>query len=894
MSIVDNASPAWLEAQYLLWQDDPQQVTPDLQQFFAGFEFGYAPSESAGPPLPDYLIKQSAVQSLIYRYRDIGHLLACTDPLSPCRLSHPMLELSAFGLVEEDMETVFATRRFQPERATLREIVATLRETYCRSIGVEFMYIPEPDERQWLIDRMEPVRNRPPIKLQEQQGILQKLMEGALFEEFLHRRFVGQKRFSLEGGEVLLPQLESLARNAAAKGYQDLVLGMSHRGRLNVLANIFQKPYHNIFGEFQDSVPLGFVGEGDVKYHKGFSADRRFADGTTIHLTLAANPSHLEAVDPVVVGKTRARQERLGGAGERLVLPVLVHGDAAFAGQGLVAETFNLSQLEGYRTGGTIHIVINNQIGFTTLPESARSSRYATDMAKIVEAPVFHAHGEDPEAVLHVTRLALEFRHQFGRDVVVEVICYRRHGHNEGDEPYFTQPLMYRQIKERPVLYQLYGERLLEQGLTEDDLELMANGIRECMEESYGKQAEPLDLGFAGEWREVSRVHAEQPTVTGVSAAHLRELGRILTATPDDFHLHPKIAKLLAGRREMVEVGEGIDWGCAEALAFASLLRQGVPIRLSGQDSRRGTFNHRHAYLYDQESGAAFVPLARIDTGKKLFQAYDSMLSEAAVLGFEYGYSLEMPHGLTIWEAQFGDFANGAQVIIDQFIVAGETKWDRVSGLVMLLPHGYEGQGAEHSSARIERYLQLCAEENIQVCQPSSPAQFFHLLRRQALQPFRKPLIVFTPKSLLRNPGCVSQRVDLERGEFREIIAPDSVNRVSRLLLCSGRIYYDLYERLIRESRKDLALIRIEQLYPLNVDLLAETLEPYRQVEMAAWVQDEPANMGAWSYLRPHLTARLGREPLYIGRPAAAAPATGSHRQHEEEQKLILDQLFKQ
>jgi 2-oxoglutarate dehydrogenase E1 component len=890
MAFLNNVSPEWLEELYLLWRKSPERLNAEWQAFLEGFELG----ESATPSLAlAEALKQSAVQSLIYRYRDIGHLLACTDPLSPCKIDHPLLTLSAFDLDETDLDKEFHTRRFYKKSALLKEILAVLRETYCRSIGVEFMYIQEPAERQWLIDRMEPVRNRPAFTGAEKLGILGKLLEGALFEEFLDRRFVGQKRFSLEGGETLLPLLEELVRRSAGQGIKELVLGMPHRGRLNVLANIFRKPYQNIFAEFQDNVEHGVVGEGDVKYHKGFSTDRSFADGTNIHLNIAANPSHLETVDGVVEGKARARQDRLGPDGAGRVLPVLIHGDAAFAGQGMVAEIFNLSQLEGYRTGGTIHIVVNNQIGFTTMPADARSSLYATDVAKMVAAPVFHVHGEDPEAVVHATRLALDYRQEFGRDVVIELICYRRHGHNEGDEPYFTQPVMYRQIKERPPVHRLYAERLVAEGIGSEVVEQLTAGIKQCLQESVDKQDEPLDLGFQGEWSSIQREFTFLRVATGVAGDMLRELAGIITSLPEGFHPHPKIAALLTKRRESVERGDGIDWGTGEALAFATLLQERCPVRLSGQDSRRGTFNHRHAFVYDQETGDIAAPLAQASREQRLFRAYDSMLSEYAVLAFEYGYSIASPDCLTIWEAQFGDFANGAQVVIDQCIVAGETKWDRDSGLVMLLPHGFEGQGSEHSSARIERYLQLCAENNLQVCTPSSPAQFFHLLRRQMKQPFRKPLVVFTPKSLLRHPRCVSSRAEFETGSFQEILADVAEQvKVTAVFLCSGKIYFELLERKETDGRDDLAIIRVEQLYPLHTGLLREALAPYRSVERFSWVQEEPANMGAWSFLRPQLAEIIGREPHYVGRPAAPAPATGSHRIHKEEQEKIISEAF--
>ena len=892
MDFLDNVSPAWIEAHYLLWRQATAAVGADWHAFFRGFDMGRELPEGETYDLHSAL-KQSAVQTLIHRYRSIGHLLACTDPLSPCKIDHPLLSLDAFGLEPADLDRTFHTRRFMKESATLREILDVLRETYCRAIGVEFMHIQEPAERQWLIDRMEPVRNRPSFSAVGKTGILGKLMEATLFEEFLHRRFVGQKRFSLEGGEVLIPLLEDVVMQAAGHGVREMVFGMSHRGRLNVLAAIFHKPYHNIFAEFQDNVRHGVVGEGDVKYHKGFSTDRHLADGTSIHLSLTPNPSHLEAVDGVVEGNARARQERLGPEGPLRVLPLLIHGDAAFAGQGMVAEVFNLSQLDGYRTGGTLHIVINNQIGFTTLPADARSSRYATDVAKMVEAPVFHVHGENPEAVLHAGRLALEYRQAFGRDVVMELICYRRHGHNEGDEPYFTQPLMYRDITDRPRPYLLYADQLAAEGLASGTVERLAGGIGQCLQESVGKEDEPVDAGFRGEWSGIQREFSPEAVETAVAGDVLRELGRLMTELPEKFSPHPKIATLLARRRESVEQGEGIDWGTGEALAFATLLREGTPVRLSGQDSRRGTFNHRHAFVYDQESGTPFAPLSQVCREPRMFRACDSMLSENAVLAFEYGFSLASPSILTLWEAQFGDFANGAQVVIDQFIASGETKWDRDSGLVMLLPHGYEGQGAEHSSARIERYLQLCADNNLQVCYPTTPAQLFHLLRRQMKQPFRKPLIVFTPKSLLRHPRCVSSLGEFSDGGFREFL-PDreELEKKRAVLLCSGKIYYELLEHREGEGKNDTAIIRIEQLYPFRRDLLADLLAPSAEGADVVWVQEEPANMGGWSFLRPLLAEVLGREPRYAGRPAAAAPAVGSHRQHQVEQERLIAEAF--
>jgi 2-oxoglutarate dehydrogenase E1 component len=885
-AFLSNLSEAWIEALHADWRKDAASVPREWQIFFSGFELGAeAPS---GAPDQALALKHTGVQLLIYRYRDLGHLLACTDPLSPCRLEHPLLALPAFGLDESDLDTTFNTRRFMKPRATLREIVAILAETYCREIGVEFMQIQDPDERQWLIDRMEPNRNHPALPADEKLHILAMLHQAALFESFLHRRFVGQKRFSLEGGEVLIPVLDAVVRACPSAAITSLVLGMAHRGRLNVLAHIFGKPYENIFAEFRDTQLFGFVGDGDVKYHSGFSVDRELPGGR-LHLTMTSNPSHLEAVNPVLEGKCRARQERSRPGS---VLPLLIHGDSAFAGQGSVMETLNMSRLEGYRTGGTLHIVLNNQIGFTTLPRDARSTRYATDVAKMLACPIFHVQGEAPEAAVHAVRLALEYRQEFGRDVVVELVCYRRHGHNEGDEPAFTQPLMYRQISSRPSVNRIYADLLTGEGQSAQLLAQVEQSISERLESSFAKEPQARKIGFQQSWEGISAAFTTAGVETGVPAEKLQFLGRRLAELPPGFTPHPKIQTLISRRLEAVLQGSAIDWGNAETLAYASLLDEGHGVRISGQDCRRGTFNHRHCALHDINDGRMYMPLARLASGVSSFQAWDSLLSEFGVLGFEYGYSLETPHGLTIWEAQFGDFANGAQVIIDQFISSGETKWNRASALVLLLPHGYEGQGAEHSSARIERYLQLCAKNNLLVTNPSTPAQLFHLLRRQLKPDFRKPLLVFTPKSLLGHPGCVSSLDDLVSGSFRELLA-DAVDpaRVRRVLLCSGKISYELSEERDRRGRDDVAIIRIEQLYPLRLDLISEAVRPFRGDGECIWVQEEPENMGAW----PFLAAKLGeicKSIRFVGRPEDCSPAVGSHKLHGQEQAALIKKAF--
>ncbi|NTV49753.1 MAG: 2-oxoglutarate dehydrogenase E1 component [Geobacteraceae bacterium] len=882
-----------LDALYRQWQRSVDSVPDEWRLFFSGFELGLdSGSVKDGETGEQAALKLLGVQSLIYRYRSIGHLLACTDPLSPCQLFHPLLELSTFGLDENDLDTVFACRSFLKPRASLREILEIMRETYCQETGIEFMHIQDPDELQWLIDRMEPCRNNPVFSIAEKLHILEKLHQAALFESFLHRRFVGQKRFSLEGGEIMIPVLDRIINGCQNAGITDVVMGMSHRGRLNVLAHIMRKPYETLFAEFKESISPGFMGDGDVKYHKGHSSDIDL-DGYQVHVTVAANPSHLEAVNAVVEGKCRARQDRYGVDGAGKVLPVLIHGDAAFAGQGSVMEVLNMSQLEGYGTGGTIHVVLNNQIGFTTLPRDSRSTCYATDIAKMLSCPIFHVQGEAPESALHAVDLAMEYRRTFHRDVVIELICYRRYGHNEGDEPAFTQPRMYQQIAYRPPVNQIYATVLAEEsGVSKETLELLERGVSEALENSFNKPPVVVPVGFADQWSNISAKYSSEPVETAVSDEKLVTVARRLAVLPSDFMPHAKIGSLIQKRFEAVLKGVGIDWGNAETLAYATLLDQGYSVRISGQDSRRGTFNHRHCVVIDSNDERNYTPLETVARDGAAFQAWNSSLSEFGVLGFEYGYSLETPGCLTLWEAQFGDFANGAQVVIDQFIASGETKWNRASGLVMLLPHGYEGQGAEHSSARIERYLQMCASENMIVACPSTPAQMFHLLRRQMLQSFRKPLVVFTPKSLLRHPGCSSAVDEFCTGTFQTCIAaPGDLSSARQVLFCSGKIYYELETERIRLERSDTVIVRIEQLYPLDFDAVRAAIDVCGKECRLYWVQEEPENMGAWHYIERQfnmLSASVG----YIGRPADSCPAVGSHHIHAEQQENILRKVF--
>ncbi len=792
---------------------------------------------------------------------------------------------------------------FGRERATLREIVTILRQTYCGTIGVEYMHIQVPAERIWIQQKFETPRPAA-LSAADKKKILEVLTVAETFERFLDRRYTGTKRFGIEGGESLMPALEAILRQGAALGVRELVIGMPHRGRLNVLANFVGKPFAAIVSEFQGNSthPEHVHGSGDVKYHLGTSADREVG-GKTVHLSLAANPSHLEAVNPVVLGKVRAKQQQCHDGERNEVAGILMHGDAAFAGQGLVAELLELSELTGFCTGGTIHVIVNNQIGFTTAPSAARSSPYPSDVAKGVQAPIFHVNGDDPEAVVEVARIAAEYRREFHKDVVIDLFCYRRHGHNEGDEPAFTQPMMYRTIARHPTTRQLYAERLVDEGVVAaGEPEAMAARFVATLETEFAaaKSYRPNKADWLeGAWAGLEPApHGDCGCDTGVEPALLRELGRGLVSVPDGFRLNPKIARQLDAKRRAIETGEGIDWATAEALAIASLCAEGTHVRMSGQDSGRGTFSHRHAILVDQETEARWVPINHVRAGQAPFEIIDSPLSEAAVVGFEYGYSLADPSTLVLWEAQFGDFANGAQVIIDQFLSAGEAKWLRMSGLVLLLPHGYEGQGPEHSSARIERYLQLCAEDNIQVCNLTSAANYFHALRRQVRRNFRKPLIVFTPKSLLRAKEVMSRFDEMgPGGGFRRVItetgpigADDAVRRV---VLCSGKVYFDLAKARAESGDERVALVRVEQLYPFPAEPLAKALARWRHAEIV-WCQEEPQNMGAWNFVDRRIEAVLSgldvaaKRPRFVGRAEAASPATGLFKRHVEQQARLV------
>ncbi|RMH52637.1 MAG: 2-oxoglutarate dehydrogenase E1 component [Alphaproteobacteria bacterium] len=854
---------------------------------------------------------------LIRAYRIRGHLVADLDPLGLReKTPHPELDPASYGFTEADMDRpIFIDNVLGLQTATLREILALVKRTYCGTFALQFMHISDPEQVAWLKERIEGYGKEIQFTKRGRRAILNKLVEAEGFEKFCHVKFTGTKRFGLDGGEALIPAMEQIIKRGGALGVKEIVIGMPHRGRLNVLANVMGKPYRAIFNEFQGGSfkPDDVDGSGDVKYHLGASSDREF-DGNVVHLSLTANPSHLEAVNPVVLGKARAKQEQLGDTERKAVLPVLLHGDAAFAGQGVVAECFGLSGLRGHRTGGTIHIVVNNQIGFTTAPHNSRSSPYPTDIALMVEAPIFHVNGDDPEAVVHAAKVATEFRQKFGKDVVIDMFCYRRFGHNEGDEPMFTQPLMYKAIKRHKTTLQLYTERLVEDGLIPaGEIEDMKAAFQARLNEEFeaAKDYRPNKADWLdGRWAGLGREDGEyQRGETAVPEERLRRIGLALSTIPDGIKAHKTVARLMETRRQMIETGQGIDWAMAEALAFGSLLTEGFPVRLSGQDSTRGTFSQRHAAIIDQDTEERYFPLNNLGMDQAQFFVVDSMLSEYAVLGFEYGYSLAEPRALVLWEAQFGDFANGAQIMIDQFISSGESKWLRMSGLVMLLPHGYEGQGPEHSSARLERYLQLCAEDNLIVANCTTPANYFHILRRQMHRNFRKPLVLMTPKSLLRHKLCVSRLAEMAEGSsFHRVLWDDAElgnsalklrpdEEIRRVVICSGKVYYDLLEKRDEMGADNIYLLRLEQFYPFPALSMTRELARFKQAEIV-WCQEEPKNQGGWTFVEPNIEWVLGRigascaRPRYVGRRAAASPATGFASKHKAEQEALVSEAL--
>ncbi|WP_019960231.1 2-oxoglutarate dehydrogenase E1 component [Woodsholea maritima] len=871
---------------------------------------------------------------LIRAYRMRGHLAADLDPLGLNDFGYqPELDPKTFGFEDADMNReIFINGYLGLKTASVREILAILKRTYCSTFGIEFMHISNPEEKSWLQERIEGPDKRIDFTPEGKRAILQRLVETEGFERFLHKRYPGTKRFGIDGGEAMVPALEQIIKRGGAMGVKDIVLGMPHRGRLNVLAAVMGKPYHIIFHEFQggDSQGAGEFSSGDVKYHLGSSSDREF-DGNKVHLSLTANPSHLEAVDPVVLGKVRAKQTQYRRARElesnpvEDVLPLLLHGDAAFAGQGMVAECLGLSGLKGHRTGGAIHFIVNNQIGFTTNPRDSRSSPYPSDVALMVQAPIFHVNGDDPEAVVFASKVATEYRQTFGKDVVIDMICYRRFGHNEGDDPNFTQPIMYKAIGGRKTTRELYQERLEKDGTVKsDEVEAWVSDFEAFLDKEFeaGKTYKANNIDWLdGVWSGLGLPEEDDRRgQTAVPADTLREIGHKMTTPPERLNVHKTLKRVLDGRGNAIETGEGIDWATAEHLAFGSLLTEGFPVRLSGQDCGRGTFSQRHSHVIDQKTEERFTLLNHLQEGQAHYEVIDSMLSEEAVLGFEYGYSLSAPNTLTMWEAQFGDFTNGAQVIIDQFISSGERKWLRMSGLVMLLPHGYEGQGPEHSSARLERYLQQCAEDNMQVANCSTPANYFHILRRQIHRNFRKPLVLMTPKSLLRHKRCVSPlfefaegssfhrvlwddadmkvregRSDVATGRANQTLAAD--DKIRRVVLCSGKVYYDLLEAREEREIDDVYLLRVEQFYPFPAKSVIDELKRFANADVV-WCQEEPKNMGAWTFIEPYLEFCLTKSgtqslrPRYVGRAASASTATGVLSKHIEQQKALIDEAL--
>lgn len=905
LNYINNNNAAFIESLYETYKEDPSQVDFGWQKFFEGFDFGRgseAPSVSA--ETPDHFLKEINVLNLVDGYRGRGHLFANTNPVRERRQHLPGLELSNFGLSEADLDTVFnAGHEIGIGPAKLRDIVQMLEETYCGTIGAEYLYIRNPVKVKWFQERMEKQRNKPSFTADEKKLMLRKVSEAVIFENFLGTKFLGQKRFSLEGAEALIPAMDSVIQKGATLGIEEFTIGMAHRGRLNVLANIMKKTYKEIFSEFEGkNYDADSTAGGDVKYHLGFSTDVEAENGKKVHLSLCPNPSHLEAVDPVVEGLTRSKIDFKYKGDDNKIAPILIHGDASVAGQGIVYEVLQMEKLEGYCTGGTIHLVINNQIGFTTNFTDARSSTYCTDVAKTVLAPVFHVNGDDVEALAYVINLAMEYRQAFGGDVFIDILCYRRYGHNEADEPKFTQPLLYKAIEAHPNPREVYMNKLTAEGVVkEDEVKQMEKDFRARLQKDLDESkaqdrfTDSIPM-FAGAWNGLHLATERDfnaPVKTAVSKDELLAIGKKITELPKDKVFFKKIEKLFEERAKMVNDTHVFDWAMGELMAYGSLLTEGHLVRLSGEDVKRGTFSHRHAVLTLANSEEEYRPMDNIQ-GEK-FHIFNSLLSEYGVLGFEYGYALANPNALTIWEAQFGDFFNGAQTIVDQYIVSAETKWQRGNGLVMLLPHGYEGQGPEHSSARIERFMELCADNNIQVANCTTPANFFHVLRRQIYREFRKPLVIFTPKSLLRAPKCVSPLADFTDGGFKEVI--DDVNadakKVKRVLFCSGKIYYDLLEKQTADNRKDVAIIRLEQLYPTPVQQIEAIRAKYNKATDFIWVQEEPENMGAWPYLwRKSRTEEALRFDDVISRNESASTATGFAKQHAAQQLYLITKAF--
>ena len=922
------AGPSWARSDWppmpnddLTAALDGQWPAPAAEAKGAGKKIKEKAAEK-GVEVSDEAIKRAVLDSIralmiIRAYRIRGHLIADIDPLGMRdQTPHPELDYKSYGFTDADLDRpIFIDNVLGLQIASLRQIMDIVKRTYCGTFALQYMHISNPEEASWLKERIEGYNKEITFTREGRKAILNKLVEAEGFEKFLHVKYMGTKRFGLDGGEALIPAMEQIIKRGGSLGVKEVVIGMPHRGRLNILANVMSKPYRAIFNEFQGGSfkPEDVDGSGDVKYHLGASSDREF-DGNSVHLSLTANPSHLEAVNPVVLGKARAKTDQLKDDERTSVVPVLLHGDAAFAGQGVVAECFALSGLRGHKTGGTIHIVVNNQIGFTTAPHFSRSSPYPTDNALVVEAPIFHVNGDDPEAVVHAAKVATEFRQKFRKDVVIDIFCYRRFGHNEGDEPMFTNPLMYKNIKKHKTTLQLYTDRLVKDGLIpEGEIEDMKASFQAHLNEEFetGKEYKPNKADWLdGRWSHLDKQDEDyQRGQTSIKPETLAEVGGALSRLPEGFPAHKTVARILDAKAKMFETGKGFDWATAEALAFGSLLTEGYPVRLSGQDATRGTFSQRHSGIVNQETEERFFPLNHIRDGQSRYEVIDSALSEYAVLGFEYGYSLAEPNALTMWEAQFGDFANGAQIMFDQFISSGESKWLRMSGLVCMLPHGFEGQGPEHSSARLERFLQMCGGDNWIVANCTTPANYFHILRRQLHRTFRKPLILMTPKSLLRHKLCISEAEDFTTGSsFHRVLWDDAQkgnsdtklvadDKIKRVVMCSGKVYFDLLEERDARGIDDVYLLRVEQFYPFPAMSLTKELERFKNAEMV-WCQEEPKNQGPWSFIEPNIEWCLSRikakhtRPVYAGRAASASPATGLASQHKAQQAALVNEAL--
>jgi 2-oxoglutarate dehydrogenase E1 component len=911
-SYLKSANAGYIDETLSRYRADPSSVDPTWRYFFEGMELGEA---TASTPSAN-LMSEAQVYELIEAYREFGRLLANINPLFPPPPSHPYLELSRFGLSEANLGNTYQAGNFLGiGPAALGSIISRLKQIYCSNVAIECNYIQNIEERDWIQNKIESVTGFvQPLDPPTKKFILKRVTESETFERFLHTRYVAQKRFSIEGGEATIPGLDCMIETAAVSGAKEIILGMAHRGRINVLTNLMGKKPEFVLTEFEGTYdPLKLVGESDVKYHMGYSADLTTRQGRQIHLSLAFNPSHLEFVGPVVEGMARAKQCFTDDQDRSQVIPILIHGDAAFSGQGVCYETVQMSTLPGYQTGGTIHIVINNQVGFTTSPKDARSTTYCTDMAKMLNVPIFHVNGDDPEAMWNVSKFCIEYRQRFKKDAFIDLVCYRKHGHNEGDEPTFTQPVLYQAIKAHPSPRDVYASKLISEGVVQEAepqawVEELNAKYTEAQNRTRAEKPQPFVSSFERRWKGLkSATHEDmfKAVDTAVSDSTLKDLAQKLNTVPSGFHLHPKLGRFLEARLKAVQESKGIDWGNGETLAYATLVSEGTPVRLSGQDVERGTFTHRHSVLNDYETGEAYVPLNHVASKQATYSVFNSFLSETGVMGFDYGFSLADPKTLVIWEAQFGDFANGAQVIIDQFLAAGESKWQRMSGLVLLLPHGYEGQAAEHSSAKLERFLQLCGRDNMNVCNFTTPAQIFHALRRQVKRDFRKPLIVMSPKSLLRHPLAVSTLDEFSGAGFQEVlddatVASDAIAQaVKNVLLCSGKVYYDLITEKTTKNLGETAVIRVEQLYPFPAQKIAAILGRYKSAKLA-WVQEEPRNMGAWTYIFGQWLGGYdrfadsvgGRGIDYVGREVGAAPAVGSAKLHEKEQKSIIERAF--